>query len=586
MNLKDAGIYDMINIFKGEATKAHGASQGGVINNKPRLINIPAYQRPYRWKTDRIVRLFCDYDENNEEYFLGSVVVVEKKKNDGSIEFDVVDGQQRLTTLMLLLRAFYSMFDNMKDANSVKTRENIAKCIWKTDEFGSPDMNILKIDSQVATDKDKEEFLSILRSGVVTCDQKSKYADNYRFFQKEIDKFLKSYPSYFPYLPTRILNNCILLPIEAESQDTALRIFSTLNDRGKPLSDADIFKAQFYKYYSKLGKKDDFIAQWKELEELTEKIFNPIYGTPMDELFSRYMYYERALKEIKSSTTEALRKFYEKDNYKLLQSTVTFENLKMLAAFWNDVSNQNKERFSENVLRRLFVLNYAPNGMWTYFTSVYFMHNKDDEGGLDDEKFYIFLCRTTAFVWAYALTNPGLNSLRTPIFAEMVNIVKNKDVTFEEYKFDEQQFRSIFENYKFLNGRPLTKSMITWWAYNFKEQGLMSLETTIEIEHIYAKNRFDKEHSLSSREIVESLGNKAILEKRINIRASDYRFEDKKKYYNGYDTKRGHKDGTRVNELISIAAKQNDFNESDILARYNQIINSLVDFLRDNELLR
>lgn len=563
-------------------------------NNKADFL-IPDYQRPYAWEDKECQTLWDDifafafpeddyekFDGSKDEYFLGPIVTF--RNSEGKLE--VIDGQQRLTTLMLLLRAFYSMFDNMKDANSVKTRENIAKCIWKTDEFGSPDMNILKIDSQVATDKDKEEFLSILRSGVVTCDQKSKYADNYRFFQKEIDKFLKSYPSYFPYLPTRILNNCILLPIEAESQDTALRIFSTLNDRGKPLSDADIFKAQFYKYYSKLGKKDDFIAQWKELEELTEKIFNPIYGTPMDELFSRYMYYERALKEIKSSTTEALRKFYEKDNYKLLQSTVTFENLKMLAAFWNDVSNQNKERFSENVLRRLFVLNYAPNGMWTYFTSVYFMHNKDDEGGLDDEKFYIFLCRTAAFVWAYALTNPGLNSLRTPIFAEMVNIVKNKDVTFEEYKFDEQQFRSIFENYKFLNGRPLTKSMITWWAYNFKEQGLMSLETTIEIEHIYAKNRFDKEHSLSSREIVESLGNKAILEKRINIRASDYRFEDKKKYYNGYDTKRGHKDGTRVNELISIAAKQNDFNESDILARYNQIINSLVDFLRDNELLR
>lgn len=563
-------------------------------NNKADFL-IPDYQRPYAWEDKECQTLWDDifafafpeddyekFDGSKDEYFLGPIVTF--RNSEGKLE--VIDGQQRLTTLMLLLRAFYSMFDNMKDANSVKTRENIAKCIWKTDEFGSPDMNILKIDSQVATDKDKEEFLSILRSGVVTCDQKSKYADNYRFFQKEIDKFLKSYPSYFPYLPTRILNNCILLPIEAESQDTALRIFSTLNDRGKPLSDADIFKAQFYKYYSKLGKKDDFIVQWKELEELTEKIFHPIYGTPMDELFSRYMYYERALKEIKSSTTEALRKFYEKDNYKLLQSTVTFENLKMLAAFWNDVSNQNKERFSENVLRRLFVLNYAPNGMWTYFTSVYFMHNKDDEGGLDDEKFYIFLCRTTAFVWAYALTNPGLNSLRTPIFAEMVNIVKNKDVTFEEYKFDEQQFRSIFENYKFLNGRPLTKSMITWWAYNFKEQGLMSLETTIEIEHIYAKNRFDKEHSLSSREIVESLGNKAILEKRINIRASDYRFEDKKKYYNGYDTKRGHKDGTRVNELISIAAKQNDFNESDILARYNQIINSLVDFLRDNKLLR
>lgn len=110
------------------------------------------------------------------------------------------------------------------------------------------------------------------------------------------------------------------MPIEAESQDTALRIFSTLNDRGKPLSDADIFKAQFYKYYTKEGKKNEFINDWKELEELTEKIFKPIYGTPMDELFTRYMYYERAIRGIKSSTTEALRKFYEKDNYKILHS--------------------------------------------------------------------------------------------------------------------------------------------------------------------------------------------------------------------------------------------------------------------------
>lgn len=93
-----------------------------------------------------------------------------------------------------------------------------------------------------------------------------------------------------------------MLPIEAESQDTALRIFSTLNDRGKPLSDADIFKAQFYKYYSLKGKKDVFIKKWKELESLCEKIFHPISGTPMDELFTRYMYYERSKQELKSST--------------------------------------------------------------------------------------------------------------------------------------------------------------------------------------------------------------------------------------------------------------------------------------------
>lgn len=89
---------------------------------------------------------------------------------------------------------------------------------------------------------------------------------------------MQEYPAYFAYLPTRILNNCILLPIEAESQDTALRIFSTLNDRGKPLSDTDIFKAQFYKHYSSLGKKDEFIRRWKDLEAVCDDILLHLQG--------------------------------------------------------------------------------------------------------------------------------------------------------------------------------------------------------------------------------------------------------------------------------------------------------------------
>ena len=104
MNLKDAGIYDLTNIFKGEATKAHsasGASQEGIISNTPRTINIPAYQRPYRWTSEYIERLFQDYDENRSEYFLGSAVVVENK-NGETIDFDIVDGQQRITTLFLI----------------------------------------------------------------------------------------------------------------------------------------------------------------------------------------------------------------------------------------------------------------------------------------------------------------------------------------------------------------------------------------------------------------------------------------------------------------------------------------------------
>lgn len=275
---------------------------------------IPDYQRPYAWTETECQTLWddifgfafpendCDkFDPSNDEYFLGPIVTF---NNNGKME--VIDGQQRLTTLMLLLRAFYTKFGNMQDEKSQSTKNSIEKCIWKTNEFGKPNMDELKIDSEVATDNDKGEFLKILREGDAPKEMKSNYAFNYRFFQEQINSFLSTFPSYFAYLPTRILNNCILLPIEAESQDTALRIFSTLNDRGLPLSDSDIFKAQFYKYYSNLGKKNEFIDEWKNLEELCEKIFHPQTGTPMDELFTRYMYYERAKRGIKASTTRGI----------------------------------------------------------------------------------------------------------------------------------------------------------------------------------------------------------------------------------------------------------------------------------------
>lgn len=556
---------------------------------------IPDYQRPYAWGETECQTLWDDIfsfaipDEgrtefdSNSEYFLGPIVTF---KNSVS-KMEVIDGQQRLTTLMLLLRAFYEKFGHMQDKASVATKQNIEKCIWKTDEFGEPDMSALKIDSEVATDKDKDEFLEILKTGVVKPGQKSRYAANYRFFQNCIDDFLAKYPTYFAYLPTRIMNNCILLPIEAESQDTALRIFSTLNDRGMPLSDSDIFKAQFYKYYSDIGKKDLFIKQWKYLEELTESIFHPLNGTPMDELFTRYMYYIRAKQGIKSSTTEALRKFYEKDNYTLLKREDTFNDLITLAHFWEDVINQDKDRFSQRILRRLFVLNYAPNGMWTYVVSVFFMQNRDSEGLLDEDQFYRFLSKITGFIWTYAVTNPGVNALRTPVYAEMVNIVNSQPVTFVDFKFEADKVQSMFANFTFNNSRPITKSMLAWWAFQDDDQELFPLETVLEIEHIYARNRYDKDKSLTDVKNLEALGNKALLEKRINIRAADYRFEDKIKYYQGFVNSRNQKkEGTRNHELHHLSETLTDFTEKDILDRTEEIMAKFLDYLRENELLK
>ncbi|HOO07571.1 MAG TPA: DUF262 domain-containing protein [Ruminococcus sp.] len=550
---------------------------------------IPDYQRPYAWSEVECRTLWDDIKSfafpnmdssqfnKNDEYFLGPIVTF---TNNDKGKQEIIDGQQRLTTLMLLLRAFYARFGSMQDEESKATKRNIEKCIWKTDEFDKPDMSELKITSEVATDDEKDQFLSILRTGDAPKSMQSRYAINYRFFQERIEEFLHECPSYFAYMPTRILNNCILLPIEAESQDTALRIFSTLNDRGMPLSDADIFKAEFYKYYSSKGIKDDFIKRWKDLEELTTKIFHPISGTPMDELFTRYMYFERAKQGNKNSTTEALRKFYEKNGYALLKNDTVFENLIDLANFWNDVSNQNPDRFSLRILKRLFVLNYAPNGMWTYIVSVYYMKKRDAEGMLNEEEFFAFLNVITAFIWTYAIINPGVNALRTPVYAQMVNIVNDEPVSFNP--FDLGSVSNAFQNYAFNNGRPITKSMLAWWAFNDDTQELLSLETTFEIEHIFAKKRHEKEPLVTARNL-EALGNKVLLEKRINIRASDYRFIDKISYYQGTSGKK-QKEATKISELLDLSTKKVDFTEADIVARTDQIIEAFMKFIAANKL--
>ena len=553
---------------------------------------IPDYQRPYAWGEDECATLWddlfsfafpnddCDaFDSTADEYFLGPIVTF---KNEAG-QFEIIDGQQRLTTIMLLLRAFYDKFANMKDKQSVKVRESIASCVWKTDEFDEPDMGALKIDSEVASDADKGEFLDILRHGSVGVGARSAYARNYAFFSRKMAEMASEWPTYIALLAARILNNVILLPIEAESQDTALRIFSTLNDRGLPLADADIFKSQFYKHFSAEGRKDEFVVRWKRLEETANLIFKPASGSPLDELFTRYMYYLRARKGIRDTTTKSLRDFYSEGGYEILKRDGTLDDLEALLGFWRRVDAQ--EGFSDRVLRRLFVLNYAPNGMWAYLLSTWFLARRDEDGELDDEELYGFLRYITGFIYAYSLERPGVNALRGPVYPALIDIVNGRDADFSAHLFDRDTITGRFHSYQFTNQRRFTRSMLVWWAYADPEQPLMGLDTTLEIEHIYARKR-NEVHPLKDRANLEALGNKAMLEKRVNIRAADYQLVDKRKYYEGYVNDKGSKvSGTAVHELVEIA-RRGDFTEADIEARTERVIAAFVDWLGELGLLR
>lgn len=167
----------------------------------------------------------------------------------------------------------------------------------------------------------------------------------------------------------------------------------------------------------------------------------------------------------------------------------------------------------------------------------------------------------------------------------MVNIINNKQIDFYDFRFETENTKNMFFNFSFDNLKPVTKSLLTWWAFHDDNQAVPINNQEYQIEHIFANNRYSDTLSEKDR---ESLGNKSLLEIRINIRASDYRFSDKKKYYKGeYKNKNGkQQEKTNIIELLQLADEQNDFTEEDITKRNEKIINSFIVHLKNNNLTK
>lgn len=177
-----------------------------------------------------------------------------------------------------------------------------------------------------------------------------------------------------------------------------------------------------------------------------------------------------------------------------------------------------------------------------------------------------------------------MNALRGPVYPALIDIVNGRDADFSGHLFDRETITGRFRSYQFTNQRRFTRSMLVWWAYSDPEQPLMDLDTTLEIEHIYARKR-NEVHPLANRSNLEALGNKAMLEKRVNIRAADYQLADKRKYYEGYTNDKGTEvPGTAVRELVEIS-RRGDFTEADIEERTERIIAAFVDWLGELGLL-
>ena len=498
-------------------------------SGKNKKFAIPEYQRPYAWTTDQIQTLFDDLveytsgEEKDSTYFLGTIVAYENDDN----EQEIIDGQQRITSLFLLLRALYSKLSSMSETLQSKNfMRQIEAAMWEQDELTAEvDFEKVLIVSRVVGEEENNIFTNILVTGETEKGRKDTYSENYKLFVELIEDYASKEPELFYWFIQNVLNRAILLPITADSQDTALTIFSTLNDRGLALSDADIFKAKIYNYIDNSQKKD-FIEEWKLIDESASNANESI-----QKLFYYYMFYLRAKENDRNTTTPGIRKYYSQNQFEKLYQSDLLTNLRLLVSLWTVINNRivvEGENWSENkeILKVLDSLSSYPNEFWKYPVVIYYLRYKNSENFESD--FLNFLRNLFAVLSARYVVTPTINAVKRSILNLNASVYQSKTPKFDFSLVDEEEFKEKVKNAHRNTVRMLLKVL----AYQRQDE---LLPEKWEIEHILPQkwqNSFFPDNSEREvRDLIEHIGNKIPFEKKLNIIASNGYFAKKKESY-------------------------------------------------------
>jgi Uncharacterized conserved protein len=489
---------------------------------------IPEYQRPYAWTDDQVLTLFEDLveytnNQNESSYFLGCIVSFSNENK----EQEIIDGQQRITTLFLLLRAIHRKLQKMSDS---KEKDNfirqIEPAIWEIDELTSvADYGSVLIESKVLEVEYNQILENILKTGEVEDKSKDRYSLNYKLLIKLLDEYANNEPLNFYRFTNNVLNKTIVLPIKADTQETALTIFSTLNDRGLPLSDADIFKA---KIYNKLNEenKAKFVEEWKNLTLRSE-----IAAESIQKLFYYYMFYLRAMDNDKKTTTPGLRKYYAEDSFSRLFEDNLLQNLRDILEFWEVVNcrerKESKWTTNFSILSILDILSSYPNEFWKYPVIIYYLKNKNSEKF--EELFLTFLRKLFVNLFKVYIVSPTINSVKTSILNLNSSILHDEVLNFEFRNVTEDELKNGIKHLH----RNAVRMLLKLLAYNIEEQKEL-LPYNWEIEHILPlkwQTSYFNSNEDEVNELIETIGNKIPFEKRLNIIASNGYFLKKQEQY-------------------------------------------------------
>lgn len=572
---------------------------------------IPEYQRSYSWGITNCDKLWQDIkafisSDASDPYFFGTIIVDCSEPN----EFNLIDGQQRTTTFLLLLKALLIRLNDVieriptdEDSEALKAglvanRNKIMAILYKAEEEEIPAMlkdntktkNILIIENKSINESYPGEIKKIIEAIDFDTAEKevdkiphkqknNKYTNYFRNFKYFYEKLRDKSDSELNQFAKVFLEKCQVIEIRSWQIEQAITMFNSLNSTGLPLADADIISAQLY---YKATNKNEFNEQWQLINKLVDEL-NILKIIDIDSVLQQFMYINRAINKeyVKADvTTPGLRRYYIDIKKELLNTPLVLcTNFDKITKTWDKIKDY-------PVVKLLLKCN---ENVKLYLSSYLYRYETTD---ITEAK-VMDICESLLRLFTVLeLVDAGYSSakFKTFLFSENIKLV-DKNISVETIKNDfnehinrnwnEKDISEVINAYEknllvYINEYLYVKSNSIGFdfANNTNIEHIMpgsgrNLTTIRQDAGIIDENEFNT--------LVNKLGNKILLEENINKSISNEWFKTKKQ--TSIHSKTGYKNSKYAIAIALTKYPKDVWTKEDIDKATKKAIDRIVKFI-------
>lgn len=479
---------------------------------------MPNYQRPYSWEDEQVEQLWDDLitafenhqddPSSNPNYFLGSIILV-----PNGDRFDVVDGQQRLTTLTILFCTIRDCFAEFANKRKVE------HCI--VDRIN--DIGRLKLTTHAGTQNEFEQTIVKKIQWPTKFSKKEKIANKYMnsalIFRSKLESLSNSdLDQFLEY----IFNKVRMITIECTTQSFAIRLFQVLNARGLDLTPADLIKSYLLQKLP-ADQHTQFMANWQYIENVAKQC-----NEDLTKLFNYYLYFL-----LGDNPKKGLYEEFEAQIRHRNSNEVIFEVKHFVDSYRSVLDSKYKSVLS---------LQYLKHEL--YWKSI--LTTAKHLGFEDFDDLALVLERYFYSYWIAGFTSAKIKQTSFNVLKALKNKKSMRDILIEieaklaEDKVADRLRTSLTED---AFGESWVKPVLIRIEYNQVDDSnalnFIEIDRNIHVEHILPQGNRNIDYwrslytDLEAKELVHKLANLTLLSGKKNLDASNRSFPDKLAVYAG-----------------------------------------------------